>query len=229
MDKILIPYDRALKEKLINEADLLLYRGKGLVAHVIQVFTESYHSHVALASWNNGFIENVEFREFKGGRTVNLQTQIDLYPGQIDVYRVVPTIKVLKFKVDENTPKTINNKKELLEFITEKDKVSFEEIEYTFNSKQVTNCLRSLTGLPYGWWRIWEIAKIKLPFIRWFFKIDVNDEQSQEDIYPVCSSVVAHCFRKHYTDLILERPDNKTSPADLSRSPLTHYMFTLTP
>lgn len=231
MNRIYIPYSLILKEKLINEADILQHRTTGVVSKFIRTFTEGEHSHSSMASWShNGddVLENIEFLEWKGGRTVNLRHVVNENPQGIDVYRVSSPITILKTSFDMDEYALLDwDCKNPLETVEDIDDFSIETETLEFNGKAITNCMRRLTGLPYGYMRIWKIAKMKIPILRFFIKPDLNDEQDSDKVYPVCSSAVAHCYRKHYVDLMHARPDSKTSPADLTRSPLLNYMFTI--
>ena len=70
----IIPYSEALP--LIQEADILLFRGKGIISWLIKRYGSGVHSHVGIAHWDNDNLQCVEFREFKGGRSVSLKTQV---------------------------------------------------------------------------------------------------------------------------------------------------------
>ena len=180
---------------------------------------EGAYSHVALASWYNGsrdssLLEAVEFKEGKGGRTVNLTSayKAQLEQNLIDVYRVTKPIY-----------KTFYN--------PETKKV--EKIPVDFNSKGITRLMINLTGLPYGWRRIWWIAKNKIIGFRWFMDIDeIDNDNSKVDsskIYPVCSTAIAACFSKHGYDLTKNRADEFMEPSDIARSAILSYIFTLAP
>ncbi len=230
MNRIYIPYSLILKEKLINEADILQHRTKGLVSKFIKTFTEGEHSHSSMASWShNGrdILENIEFREWKGGRTVNLEHIVNANPEGIDVYRVSSPITILKTLFDNENAHLDHQGECPFPTAFDMSEISFETETLEFNGRAITNCMRKLTGLPYGYMRIWKIAKMKIPVLRFFLKPDLDDEQSSDKVYPVCSSAIASCYRKHYVDLMHARPDSKTSPADLTRSPLLNYMFTI--
>jgi hypothetical protein len=77
---------------LAKEADVLLFRGQSIISRFIQRASESIYSHVAVASKYNGTVECIEFREGKGGRTVNLEEQVRQNNGKIDVYRPSPFV-----------------------------------------------------------------------------------------------------------------------------------------
>lgn len=70
----------------IQDADLLLFRGKGVISRFIRSFGRGKYSHVAKASWLKGELFCLEVREWKGGRAVTLSSQVQKFPGQIDVY-----------------------------------------------------------------------------------------------------------------------------------------------
>jgi hypothetical protein len=74
----------------ILDADLLLFRGKGIVSHMIQSYGRGKYSHVAKASWLKGELFCAEVRELAGGRIVTLSSQVQKFPGAIDVYRTNP-------------------------------------------------------------------------------------------------------------------------------------------
>lgn len=215
MNKIILPIEEA--RLLIREADVLLFRGNGFLSRLVQKAGEGSYSHVALASWYNGsrdssLLEVVEFREGKGGRTVNLTSayKTHLENNLIDVYRVNKPIY-----------KTYYNP------LTKK----VEKVAVDFNAKGITRCMRNLTGLPYGWKRIWWIAKNKLAGLRCFMNIEEIDNDSSvidlSKIYPVCSTAVAACFSKYGYDLTKNRADEYTEPNDVARSAILSYLFTL--
>jgi len=211
MNKILLPYDTA--KSLIEEGDVLLFRGRGIVSYFIGRASESKYTHVGVASWHNGdggLLECVEFREGKGGRTVNLERVVnDLPDDTIDVYRPIPYWSRWHFNAVRNEAYTVRSE---------------------FNGKAVTNAMRKLTGLPYGWKRIWWIAKHKLMGFRLFYNVDdLMVDSLGEVIYPVCSTAIAYAFNKNGFDLINNRSDEWTEPADIAQSARLGYLFTLTP
>lgn len=214
--KIYVPYNEA--RLLIKEGDVLLFRGQGYVSYLIQKAGEGTYSHVALASWHNHIgmepiLEVTEFREGYGGRTTSLSRAYkkDINNGIIDVYRAASSVKKLYFN-----PRT----------------KTVDVSTVTFNPRAITNYMRNLTGLPYGWSRIWWIATHKLFGFRLFYNISsVSNDCNVLDvdkIYPVCSTAVAACFDSIGYDLIPQRSDEWTEPNDLSRSAFLHYLFTIT-
>lgn len=204
-----LPFSEA--RELLQEGDILLFRGSGWTSSLIKRASEGKYSHAAVASSHgtNGdeIWECVEFREGKGGRTVSLEQTVKDYSGIIDIYR--PASSIIRLKFDPETRE-------------------IQERKIIWDGKAVTNMMRRMTGLPYGWRRIFWIAQHKLPIIRWFYSIDsVVDDETQEMIYPVCSTAVAHSASSIGYDLLHNRADIATEPSDISRSPLLHYIFTL--
>src|SRR5690554_820099 len=88
-NRIFIKYNKG--RNILKEGDVLLFRGRGLASFFIKGGASGHYSHVAIASSNiyNGriFWECVEFREWKGGRTIGLERYVKDNPGIIDVYR----------------------------------------------------------------------------------------------------------------------------------------------
>jgi len=225
MQRIEKTYDEA--KPLINEADVLLFRGGGLASKIIGIASESPYTHVAVASWVNGrsntpdgILECVEFKEGSfiasffnksaggGGRTVNLGQRVSEQSGKIDVYRPVPRATKWVYNEENNT---------------------FDLHTTDLNPRQVTDTMRRMTGLPYGWRRIWWIAKHKLAAFRIFSDVDSLIVDDLEDlIYPVCSTTVAYAFNKSDYDLMNNRSDEWTEPGDVARSSRLSYLFTLT-
>jgi len=208
INPIYVPYREKARD-LIQEGDVLLFRGRGIVSKAIQKVTQGRYSHVGLASWHsndNNILELVEFREWKGGRTTNFSRNLEKFDRQIDVYRVLSPKKVVTFNQDD---------------------LSFSERWVNFNPHDVTYELRKMTGLPYGLRRIWWMAKFYMFGLRFLINDPtIYDDESREVVFPVCSTAVAACFSKHGFDLIQNRSDERTTPVDIARSPLLSYMFT---
>ena len=205
------PYDEV--ENLIEEGDILLFRGQGWISKLLKISAESVHSHVAIASWHNGssefppILECVEFKEGKGGRAVNLKRQVEYNDCLIDVFRPIPFMTTLKYDSDNSVVNVVREE---------------------FNGKLVTNTMRQLSGLPYGYKRIWWIAKHKMVGFRLFYsKEDLVNDEIQDIIYPVCSTAIAHSFSKHGYDLIKNKSDEYTEPGHIALSPRLGYLFTL--
>ena len=209
MNKIAMPFSKA--RQLLKEGDIILFRNDGWVSWFIQRASEGKYSHVGIVSGHgaNGdtIWECVEFLEGKGGRTVNLERYIDQYKGSLDVFR--PS--------------------EIKRTIAYHETLGVIQTDIKLYPKKVTNIMRRMTGLPYGWKRIAWIAQHKLPFLRLFYSMDsVIDDSKSDLIYPVCSTAIAYAFSKTGFDLVHHRADNYTEPSDIARSPLLNYLFTLT-
>lgn len=163
------------------------------------------HSHVGMASWYEDTLECVEFREFKGGRTVALRLQVEENDGNIDVFRPKPLFPVL-----ESIGKYI---------------------DVGYNGHAATRWMRKMTGLPYGWDRIWMLAKYHLLGIRWFTPPNFDDKSTNGHVYPVCSTAIATAIRMGgYSGLADLRPlksDHVMTPPDIASSPVLDYIFTL--
>lgn len=207
-ERLYIPYSKA--SLILDEGDILLFRGTGFISALIKIAGEGQYSHVAIASKHNGNWEAVEFREWYGGRTVDLENYIKESAKtkvEIDVYRPSPWFTTLKFDSNEEKVKTIRTK---------------------FEGKIVTTCMRKLTGFPYSYKRIWLILKIKL--FRWKILRDLNkitnELPSEELVYPVCSTVLAYCFAKHSYSILRSKNDQYMEPSDYSISPRCNYLFT---
>lgn len=199
-------------QSLLKEGDILLFRGSGLFSFIIKRFGQGEYSHAGIASmWrSNGHWrwECSEFREWMGSRTVDLSHYVSANSGAIDVYRAVSTY----YKP----------------YYCEKDKI-IKSKRYFLDEKCVTNTMRGMTGLAYGYKRIWYIAQHKIPFLRFLYDIKKTvDDTLEEPIYPVCSTAIAYSFSKCGYDLVPNKSDKYTEPSELSRSSLLSYLFTLT-
>jgi len=81
---ILAPY-REVRGQIAN-GDLLLFRRRGLIA----LAGRGVHSHAAKAARWEEDLFCLEIREWFGGRAVTLSSQVERFPGRIDVYEVNP-------------------------------------------------------------------------------------------------------------------------------------------
>ncbi len=70
----------------IRDADLLLFRRRGLIA----IAGRGQHSHAAKAAWWGDDLFCLEMREWHGGRAVTLESQVRKFPARIDVYHANP-------------------------------------------------------------------------------------------------------------------------------------------
>lgn len=211
MRGLILPYREAKTH--IMEGDVLLFRGKSWVSKIISSQTDTTYSHVGIASWVNGSantdegqLECVEFREWKGGRAVNLEVAVQQYPECIDVYRPIPVFGKIVF--DKETKE--------VKYLTKE-----------FNGKAVTRTMRRMTGLPYGWKRIWWMTKKKLLFFRFFSKGSLMNDKLRDIVYPVCSTSVAYAFNYNDFDLLSNKADEWMEPGHIALSPRLNYLFTL--
>ncbi len=82
--RCLVPLHQA--QDWIRDGDLLLFRRRGLIAAV----GRGEHSHAALAGWWGETLCCLEVRGRYGGRVVTLASQVEQFPGQIDVFLADP-------------------------------------------------------------------------------------------------------------------------------------------
>lgn len=204
MSKCYITYDKA--EKLIKEGDVLLFRNTGPLASFIRAATDSSYSHVGLASWYEDILECLEFKEWIGSRAVNLKNYVENYFGEIDIF----------------TPHCYS-------IITEFDCGTLvrKETKVLFRGKKITNEFRYLTGLPYGWKRIWQIAARRTYRMFRPYNEEYEDKLAEKIIYPICSSAVAYCYNKHYVDLVRCKMDELVTPGDIAKSSVLNYLATI--
>ena len=209
-NRILIPYQEA--KPLLQDADIFLFRNTAWYSWFIKRFTQGDYSHVAMVSWYNENgdreLELIEFHGFRGGGVI---IAADSYFPQasnlIDVYR--PSHQCDSIEYNTNT------------YIVESKTIPLDK-------KSVTHTMRKLTGMPYGWRRIWWFIKKYLVIIRLFYQEkDLTNDAIGDIIYPVCSTAVAYSFSKNNFDLIKNKADEWTTPSDISDSPRLHYLFTL--
>ena len=200
----------SIAESLIEEGDILLFRGTGLISSLIKIAGHGNYSHIAIASKHDNYWEAIEYREWYGGRTVHLENYIrecQKNKTEIDVYRPCKYFSSLKFNQDNYN-------------------VDYSRIK--FDGNKVTNCMRELTGLPYSYKRIWLLLKIHLFRLHLYKNLDkiTNEIPSNEIILPVCSTVLAHCFAKNNYLILRNRSDQYIEPSDFSISPRLNYLFT---
>ena len=72
--------------------------------------------------------------------------------------------------------------------------------------------------------KIWKMFLRFIPGAR-LFKQNVNDDEVAKA--KVCSTAVTVALRRNYMDPVPYLADDRVSPADLARSPLIHYLFTI--
>ena len=196
---------------LIKEGDILLFQAPTSILSVgwwISKLTQSPYSHTGLATWNNGQLHIVEFREFKGSRNKPIELQFNENTNKtIDVYRIAEIINLPAF--DRN----------FREFYTQ---------EYKFTpeiARKITDTAKSLVGLNYHYWTIFYILLSLIPLTRLF----INKDGSNNIINGyVCSTMISYVVRINFIDLVPFVADIYASPSDLARSSLLNYQFTVT-
>ena len=198
-----IKYDQA--KELIKEGDILLFRGSGTIGFLIKRYTGGLHSHVALAHKDGDVLECVEFREFMGGRSVSLKSQVDNSPLNIDVFRPVKSISYEEMDAEGNTKLIEKN-------YTEE------------TASAMTEDIIRWTGQPYGWSNIWKMFLRFIPGAR-LFQQNINDDEVAKA--KVCSTAVTVALRRNFMDPVPYLADDRVSPADLARSPILQYLFTI--
>jgi len=112
----------------------------------------------------------------------------------------------------------------------DKDTKETHLITRKFDGKAVTRTMRQLTGLPYGYSRIWWMLKHKLVGLRLFYSAeDLMLDTVKDVVYPVCSTTTAYAFNIHGYDLINNRSDEWTEPGQIAESTRLSYLFSLCP
>lgn len=197
--------------KHIKTGDVLLFRAPPFpaIGWWITKYTGGKHSHVGIALRDGEHCYCVEQREFKGGRMVNLETQVKQNPGRIDVYRAKHSIEETESNIGPQGYFTKN-------------------VEYKFTedvARDIIDTGLELTGEKYGWSNIWKIFKGYAPFFRLVYR-DKNGDDEITKAY-VCSTLVAYAYRINYLDLCPNIKDAKTTPADIAQSGLLNYLFTI--
>lgn len=206
-----LPYDEAAQR--IKDADVLLYRGTGLISRAIQISGRSVYSHAAMAGWENPDgpypeLMCFEVREWKGGLISPLRWQAEHHPGTIDVYR--PSRQHWQLVWDEQT----------------RDELA---LPYNLEPRKALHVMRRFARPgEYGYANIVWTSFLHLPGVRWLVP-QPTDDLLERDRPPYCSQAVAYALRLAFTDVVLHTPDCFTHPGDLDKSPLLHYMFTLGP
>jgi len=214
MDRISIPYNKA--RKYILDGDILLFRGRmPVIARAIRVFTNSQYAHVGVAGWSNGDTENplADLMIYEmlpgGGRGVKLSSRVESCPGDIDVYRVADYFTTLRW----------NDALGMVSGDT-----------HVFDRRKAVSLMRDFCAPGnYGMMHLMWVAFSHLPIIRWFIKPPTDDALAEKKQAPICSEATSYAVRHSFTDLVRNTADSFTTPGDLGKSPLLHYMFTLMP
>jgi hypothetical protein len=215
----------------IKSADHLLFRGKGLVSRGISAYTLDPHTHAAKASWANGQLECVEVREFKGGRIVTLLSQVENFPGQIDVFRSndigLPEWTDEEFR--ERYVKPLNGHRDQRYKYKELIRVVSEYGKGRYCRQGADLMMRGFAGCDYGWWSIFTTGVCNLPVLRFMLTGDYDDN-SISKYPPFCSAASAIADRLGGGfDQVRGKSDAQTTPGDIRRTPFNGYLFTLIP
>lgn len=209
-------------ETLIQDADLLQFRvsPNSLISRSIATGGRGLHSHSAKASWWKGDLMCVEAREFRGCRAVTLKSQVEKFPGQIDVFHANA------LELSEMSHKEAKEK-------------GLKEGEY-YSRAEADKKMRSMIGASYGYLGILKVAFYHCPLV-WIVRLfGVNlkylgpiirfidkygpDVKAYDDAYivagsPFCSHAVVSADREGGgVDAVPMLQDSLTEPADLTRS-----------
>lgn len=201
-----VPYNVARPK--ILDADLLSYRAApwSISAQLIAIAGRGPDSHSACAAWDDGRLQSFGMRLW-GPKQTTLSDDVRRHPGRIDVYRLAPRV---------TTPGVT------LEIMGERNL-------YRLQRRAIVNTMRDFTlAGRYGWRNVLRSSLAFIPFARVFSRPS-RDDQATRDRAPYCSQAYAHAVRLHFADLIHNRPDFDVLPAELTTSPLLHYLFTLAP
>jgi hypothetical protein len=189
-----LSFDKARRQ--IHQADALLYRRRGLIS----IAGRGVHSHAAMAVWWNGDkmvgqrdLMCVETRSLVGFRAVSLRSQVERYPGRIDVLGIKKWIAP------------------------------------TFDPEGAARFMRQMCGRRYGYRGLIAAAMLHLPIIRCFVSARIDDKAVSRRP-PFCSQALALAYRLGGgVDPVPFLSDGLTEPADLARSAILRYRFTLVP
>lgn len=204
-----------IAERLINEGDIFLYRANSIIGWTIATYTGGPYSHASIATWRGvphfSSLEVAEQREFRNGRIVSFESQVDDYSGYIDVYR--PALKIETHVFNNNG----KNNGSAFGYIT---KIWTPEV-----ARKVTDDIRRAAGTRYGWKLIWKMFLHYAPGLRLFFRSNTDDSEEQK--LNVCSTLIAAFMKRHYTDPTPNLSTTQTTPNDLSRSAVLNYLFSI--
>lgn len=206
MEKIEICLSDAIK--LINEADILLYRGKkgSFVSWMICKYSKSIYSHAAVATIEDEEVKGLEFKEFVGSRITDLIKEVNS-GEQIDVFRVSPIVTSL--------------------YLTRAGYIDVKQYNFSrLVSRLITKDIKKIIGKKYGYTIIINMIKSLLPFYR--FEV-TKDNQDSEPKKMVCSTLIAYFYRKYFLDLVPFMSDYYVTPGDIARSSSVNYLFSIVP
>ena len=173
----------------VQDADVLLWKGRSLFSILIAWKTQSRYTHAGIAVWIRDRLMVAESRERKGCRLIPLSAAIR-------------GADVSWFQLDDAQIGRLD-----------RDAAADEAILHL--------------GEPYGWRNILRLALAMLPFglikhlpglrriatHRYF-----SEEYERVGGRMFCSEYVARCYRVGGLDLVRERADARTTPADLAHS-----------
>lgn len=188
----------------IADGDVLLRRsGRDPVDVAIAAGGRGRYCHAALAAWWHDSLMCLETRQWFGSRAVTLSSQVAAAPAQWDVFGLRADLVKANCLVEANC----------------------DEVDY--RNRVVREMVR-ICGCPYGWRSMFRVALVHLPVARLFAR-GYGDE-IEDGHAPFCSEAVSSAWRKGASiDLVPELSDAMTEPADLARSGLLAYRFTLVP
>lgn len=205
-----LSFDEAIP--YLKTGDIALFRGCSIASFLISGFTDSVYTHVGIVNKDDAqkVVELVEFREMKGGRSVNLDVIVRKASGRIDIFRPSPVFQRMETQWVGDFPDV--------------------HLKATrFHGELIVRGMKVLTGRPYGWSRILLLWLRRIVFFRFFtsYLPDKSDDVNAEISCPVCSTAVACVFNRNGCPLIGNMNPNLATPSDISRSPKIHYLFTL--
>jgi len=193
----------------IWDGDLLLFRGgTGIISNLIRTYGKGRYSHAGMAAWWDNDLMCLEVRELRGGRGVTLHSQVNKYPGMIDVYRA--------------------NAKEL-EMMDHMKERGMDPGPERYDRMGSVRMMRGMTHGQYGYWDILMSFLTHLPGIRMFCKPNFNDDDV-DSRPPYCSAAYSIAARLGGgVDPVPDKSDRYTEPSDLSHTSFFKYLLTLTP
>ncbi len=210
-----VPLDVATP--MLRPGDVALYRGHSITSAAIAAVTSSPYTHVGIivtrpdACGGGIGASIIEFREWYGGREVDLGGEVNRSDGRIDIYRFPEVFHEYRFN-------EISGR--------------IEHVEKAFDGERVVSIMRRLTGLPYHYKRLVCIYAWKLPCIRCLLcsrrKGYTDDRIDHLRLSRfICSTAVDYAFEKAGYSLVQNKNTNYVDPSDIARSTNLHYMFTL--
>lgn len=75
-------------EHVIRDGWLAQYRSGSFIGWWIQGATQGFHSHSAMLRRNGRGVDVLQIREFQGGSARPLESEVDRFPGLIDVFSI---------------------------------------------------------------------------------------------------------------------------------------------